>query len=66
MLEKNLIGEHECLVYNSKVECKTCNGRGRDTTNREEIKPCYITLNLMENYLGMNGKRITKAGQNED
>lgn len=60
MLENNLIGEHECLVYNSREYCKTCNGMGRDVTNRREIKECYVTLNLMGKYLGVNN-RILKS-----
>ena len=48
-----------CLSYNSKPECKTCDGFGKNSDIKlEELKECYITKEQMREDLDLNKKVI--------
>jgi hypothetical protein len=34
-------GNYECLNYNSKPQCKSCDGFGRNLDSRIETEKCY-------------------------
>ncbi len=48
------IENYGCLVYTSKLECKTCNGFGRNTDKSVNVKECYLTRNQVKEYLDLN------------
>jgi len=33
--------EYKCIIYNSKKECKSCDGFGRNLDNKINTKDCY-------------------------
>jgi len=49
----SLIYDHGCLSYNSKLECKTCDGLGKNSDKKIEIERCYTTKNHMRNDLDL-------------
>jgi hypothetical protein len=51
-------GDYECLVYNSKPECKICDGFGRNLNNLAKIEECYITKIKMRTDLSLDKKII--------
>lgn len=46
---KNLMDENEkseiykCRNYLTKIECKTCDGFGRNTNEKINIRECYVS-----------------------
>ena len=43
--------EFKCLKYGSKLECKTCDGFGRNSDNNIDTENCYNTKRNITNIL---------------
>jgi hypothetical protein len=56
-----VIGRYECLVYNSKSECKSCDGFGRNSDKNVKTESCYITIEKMREEIGIGKLKINNA-----
>ncbi len=51
------IKDYGCLIYNSKSECKNCNGFGIDLNHGKTVRNCYTSLEQIKEYLGLKNER---------
>lgn len=49
----HIIYHQGCLYYNSRPECKNCDGFGKNLDKKINTLECYTTKEQMEDYLGV-------------
>lgn len=46
-----IIYHQGCLYNSSKPECKSCNGFGKNLNEKNDKYDCYMTKDIIEEYL---------------